>query len=446
MTPPFYTLWIAQFLTNATVHVEHRIGDHSPLTFELDFQLPPRNGSKWRLPQSWAQYAPNADNIAYHYKKLSKHFVHSPISSSNDVTEALSQWSQHVEQAIDLALQDLHHADPSRHPWNGLPNRFKGRCQLPQCNDALPPTSVGGDRPGGYNPPCEIFSLQPKLKVCQVRRLTSLVRSIKACPANRPDRAFNLQLEWNKILTAKGYCKSWGHWILGFEALPYLPEQLPSLDVLDVAVAITRVDCDYACHHEYQMRQQSFKYRMSLDKHDDFSKLTYKLMKSVQTPFLQEVPAQHSIEATFCRSSKGLAVLRLIGDKFPSFTVHAHALFGNASIQILAQDGPRITFKLLQGVIPTKGLLVQEFIASSDEQVFHEFHKFWQPYWQGGPVEDQFTDDCCQAFITELQDTPLPDFPKVPVPLNDVQLWMEAIAELKNHKAIGICAWRHEEL
>ena len=292
----------------------------------------------------------------------------------------------------------------------------------------------------------KIFSAIPKLKVRQVRRLTSLLRNLKACPIDKPHRIADLQLEWNRILNAKGFGKSWKWWILGFEAIPYLPEGLPSVDILDTAIAITRIDSDFACRHEFHLRQQNFKYRMHLDKDHDFSKLTYKLMKDVKTPFLQEVPAQHEVEATLCRSTKGATMLRMLGSKIPSLTIAAQAQFGSATIWINTQNGHDVHFQVVEGTVPTSGLLVQTFIATSDAAIYDEFQKFWRPFWQRDPVEDQFSDDCCQDFLQELQQTSLPDFPKVQIPLDDVQLWMDAIHELKNDKAIGICAWRHEEL
>ena len=437
--------WVAQFLSGATVHVDKRIGDHSPLSLDFNFDLPPQNGFTWKLPQSWARYAPPADDIAFHFNKLDRVYEQIPIASSVDVTCALTQWSQQVEHAIDLSLQNLHRRDSTRHPWNGLPKRFKGRCQQPSCTDNLPPTSIGGDRPGGYNPPCEIFSIIPKMKVRQVRRLTSLMRNLKACSANQPHRVADLEKEWNCILQAKGYGKTWSHWILGFEALPFLPDGLPSLEILDIATAITRIDSDFACQHEYKLRQQSFKYRMQLDKDHDFSKLTYRLMKDVKTPFLQEVPARHETEATLCRSHKGSSILRM-SKPFPQLTVAAQARFGEATIEVLQQHDRDIHFRVVHGTLPTRGRLVQNFIASSDAQIFHEFQKFWKPYWQRDPVEDQFSSETCQDFIQELQATPLPAFPPFRIPLDDARLWMDAISELKNDKAIGICAWRHEEL
>ena len=438
--------WIAQFLQHAKVHTDLRSGDHSPLTFDFDFDAPLQHGFTWKLPQCWAQYAPPPQEIAYHFKNLSQKFVYTPICSSDDVTNSLTTWSARVEESIHLALQHSHRKDPVLHPWNGLPGKFRGRCQKPDCKQDAPPTSVGGDRPGGYNPPCEIFSVLPKLKVRQVRRLTSLLRNIKACPIDKPHRVADLQLEWDKIRRAQGYGKSWEHWILGFEALPYLPIQLPELDILDTAIAITRIDCDYCCKHEYTLRQKSFKYRMKLDKDQDFSKLTHKLMKDVKTPFLQEIPAQHCATATLCRSVKGLSRIKIQADNIPTFTLNAKATFGDAEILLLQQDRCDITFQHVAGKVPTKGLLCQKYVACSDPEFFDEFRKFWSPYWLRDDMDEQFNSQSFQDFSHEVAAIPMPNFPKIRIPLNDVSLWMDAIANLKSGKAIGICAWRHEEL
>ena len=438
--------WVSQYLVSADVLTSHQIGDHSPLILDFNFDIPNENGFSWRLPQCWARFAPAPDKIAFHYHQLKHLYAHNPICSSNDVTDALTQWSSHIEHAIDSAFKELHHHDPVRHPWNGLPKKFKGRCQPPKCNDNAPPTSVGGDRPGGYNPPCEIFSTTPKLKVKQVRRLTSLMRSIKACSNDNPQRTADLIQEWKTILQAKGYGKTWEKWILGFEAMPFVPLGLPDLDILDTAIAITRVDCDHACQHEYTIRKKSFQYRMTLDKHQDFSKLTYRLMKEIKTPFLQEVPGSIECTATLCRSTKGRSCLKLQGNSIPDFTLQAHASFGSAQICVLAQWNDLIQFRIISGDLPTRGTIVQNYTACTDKQIFSEFNKFWSPYWLRDPVEDQFCDECCTDFIQEMHLANLPDFPAIDINLRDVSLWKKAIADLKPGKAIGICAWRHEEL
>ena len=432
-------------LCDVQVCTDHQMGDHSPMVLTFDFDIHTDLGMKWILPQSWAQFSPSSDCIAQNYKALQHQYIPSPISSSKDVAPALEQWSSHVEHAIDVSIRQQHQFDPVRVPWNGLPTKFKGRCTpLKQTQPNV--TTVRGDRPGGYIPPCEIFSELPKLKTRQVRRLMSLMRGLKSTRCDNTARANDLLNEWKRIRSAQGYGKSWEHWILGFEALPYLPCDVPPLDILDTCIAITKIDCDHACHSEHSQRQKSFRYRLSLDEALDFSKLTYKLMRDSGSPQISEVPAVRSANAVLCRSTKGLCKLKIADAAYPSFTLGAEAMFGDAKIFLTNQCENVLTFHCVEGVIPTVGRLVQNFIACSNHDLFHEFNKFWQPYWLRDPHEAQFSDTFCQDFLVEWDDIPFPHFPKIKIPLNDVTLWMDAIRALKPGKAVGSCGWRHEEL
>ena len=248
------------------------------------------------------------------------------------------------------------------------------------------------------------------------------------------------------IRRAKGYGKSWQFWALGFEALPFVPSQLPDCDYLDIAIAITKIDCDFACLQEFERRKKSFRYRMDLDQTEDFSRLTFRLMREPPPATLQEVPAEHSCQASLCRMHKGVKLLKIIDEDVPSFNLHSEATFGPAQITILSQSKEFITFELLHGTLPSCARLSQPFIAMSNSELFSQFHKFWSPYWLRDPHESQFDDRHCAAFFAELEDIPLPHFPTIDIDVGDVELWMKAIHDLKPGKAHGPCGWRHEEL
>lgn len=51
----------------------------------------------------------------------------------------------------------------------------------------------------------------------------------------------------DKKLKAKRFDKSWKHWILGFEAVQFLPLDLPDIDALNLVEQITEHGCTHAC-------------------------------------------------------------------------------------------------------------------------------------------------------------------------------------------------------
>ena len=439
---------MANYLANVSVVQKHDFDAHSPMLLDFDFDVQPVSGITWQLPQSWAPFAPPAELIEKHYNALqqtNKYPVEAP-ASSEDGMHALLTWSKHVEHAVDLAIQEQRSIDPLRFPWTGLPQKFRGRCDVPLAKSAGHRSSVGGDRPGGYVPPCEIFSVAAKLKTKQVRRLMSLYRSLKATSVDDTRKISLLEIEWSKIKRAAGYGRSWSWWILGFEAVPFCPQSLPTCEFLDVAIAVTKVDCDYACHREYRNRQKSFRYRLDLDRELDFGKLSFKIMRGSLSPCLQEVPAQRECEAMLLRAVKGQQVIKILSPTVPPFHVNSVARFGDARIHICSIRERIVQFRVLDGSIPRKGLMSQSFVACDNAGLFQEFHKFWTPYWLKDSYDSQFDDSMSGPFQDLLDETAFPEIPPIHVPVDDVDAWFNTVKELKNGKAHGPCAWRHEEL
>lgn len=105
-------------------------------------------------------------------------------------------------------------------------------------------------------PPSEVFTLKSRLKIRQVRRLKSLLRRFKGLDYIPPHQQFGhpgyaaALNEWKAILSAKGYGNRWSNWILAFEAVGFLPTNLPDMDTLDVVTQITEHDCNCACLEE----------------------------------------------------------------------------------------------------------------------------------------------------------------------------------------------------
>ena len=438
--------WFASFISHVEVNHELKFDAHSPVFIDVDFQLPSEMGIQWKIPQCWAPFAPPKQDIADTFQDCQHKFPQTPIQSNDDVVEALHKWSLHVEHAVHLALKNQHQNDSTRYPWNGLPKKFHGRCSNIQSTTYQPPKPIGNDRRNGYTPAGEVFSLPVKLKCKQLRRLLSFQRALKATVSHDQRKIDLLRTEWRCICRAKGFGRSWLWWIMAFEALPYRPIDIPDYNWLETAVAITKIDCDHAVHQEISNRQKSFRLALQFDKNDDFSRLTYKIVRGANSPSLNEVPACHSCNAALGRLVKGRLYLVIRDSEVPLFHLHSEAFFGDACILINSQDGPVIHFQLKSGALPSHGILKQEFIACSRDKLCKEFSKFWSPFWMRDSYDDQFDVDSCHSFQEEIDLAQLPDFQEIPIDLTDVTLWEKAIHDLKPRKAYGVCGWRHEEL
>lgn len=166
-------------------------------------------------------------------------------------------------------------------------------------------------------PPSEVFTLRSRLKVRQVRRLKSLIRRLKSMSWNPLDNHFDessmaaAQSEWNAILAAKGYGNKWSNWILAFDVVAYLPATVPEMDLIDTVTQITEHDCNCACLEESRCRRNKFLATIQFDQEHDFSKLSYRIIKSKKTPQLADVPICRKAGAKLLRSRVGTTALLL---------------------------------------------------------------------------------------------------------------------------------------
>ena len=442
---------LAQRLKQAFVCQKQDFDSHSPLCFELDVQTKILQPLKWQVPKTWKDFDLQHQNLQQAYQHKSKGFedVIESIVSPETGENALQQWSSIVERSVDQTIRVQHLADPLRHPASDLPKEYWGRCKDCHVQAKSFPKTPKGDKFHGYNPPVECFSINNHHKTRQVRRLKSYQtarRSIlskgEIFDANHTQWG-QLVKEWQVICNARGYGRAWFRWILAFEPVQQVPVYNPSMDLIELCVEITKCDCDASCRQELAQRQKRFAYAVHIDNTENFGTMTYKYMKNLASPKLEEVPYVISQTATLCRSTKGHQQLRI--ENPVSFLCEQQAMFGNAKILLLKQQDCYLTFQILEGVAPAKGLLEQRRITTTAPELFREFENYWRPFWMRDTQHEQWEPEAWECFFDELNNCPIPEM-NVPIVLNDLTIWKKAIKKLKARKAEGVCGWRHEEL
>ena len=434
---------VAELLQDMQVVTDHNFDPHSPLLIQLSLKQENQSMKKWKLPKSWAHFAPQKDLIASCYEPIVfEDFFNEPdFMTASDIECAFLLWSQRVEKAVGSAIRIRHQMDPENQPRKDLHSSFKGRCNFKQISSAPQHTSVKSDRHGGYTPPNEVFSLQSKQKIRQVRRLKTLLRRYKALPlhGNSPTDQANVRdatKEWNCILKASGYGSKWMNWILGFEAIHVLSYNLPDLETLEVATQITQLDCDHTCKKEAKMRVDAFKNRIQVDIQHDFSKVSYKLIRAKETSNLREVPVTKKFNAVLLRSKVGGTSLKIDSDfTIPSF---ASLRLGDATLELVKQCDRRIFFRHADGSLNSQGILEVSFTALTPDEISAEFADFWKPMWQRDTREQQFSGESWTHFHDILRECNFPDIPQTDFPWDDIDRWMKIIAKLPAAKAVGL--------
>lgn len=422
---------------------------HSPLLFDLDLHIQPPQMFRWDTPKSWKVWSLTKEDIDKHYHFDNVDDVILNIHDQHDAESALQQWSHRVECAIDATLQQMHRDDPLTNPQKGLPAAFRGRCNPRKLVPVVHKHAVTQDKNGGYNPPVETFSECSKFKIRQTRRLFSLHKAILNWMSQFDGDISHMPYpqqcegEWQKILRAPGYGKSWTKWILKFPEVHVVPSSQPCADDVFLFAQITKFDSDAFAQQEVSNRQKLFKQKIQIDNSDDFGKMTYRIMRNCHQASLDEVPYDVSSSATLLRSTKGLIKLKVLHPQ--GFLEARHAAFGEAEIFIRSIEHSVFTIEIISGVIPAAALLKQTFVATTPDQIGHLFNEFWSRYWMRDDSHEQFSPDSWEDFLTDMDTISFPDI-HCDVIIDDPDMWYDVIQQLPHGKAEGCCGWRYEEL
>ena len=443
---------IADRILDMSVQPEFQIDVHTPLFVQLDVEQSFNHVTTWRLPKTWAPFAPSRENIAQFYEHIDfDNFFHQKKElSSVDLEQAFLHWSRRVEQAVDRAVAFEHRIDPVRQPRSCLHSSYKGRCSFKSVLQNQHRPVIRSDRHGGYMPPCEILTLRCRLKIRQVRRLKSLCRRYKALPLDSEGSPLQNQClrdaysEWKCILNAKGYGNCWSNWIMAFELVPALSLWLPTFEVLDLVTQITQHDCDHSCRDESRKRALCYKAKIHIDNHDDYGRMSYKIIQAKESSPLSEVPVQKTTHVRLLRSRHGHTALLMDDDiDVPSI---CKLKLEEAEIDFIGQEGRKIFFKHVSDRLPSSGVLTISFVAVTAHEIGDEFSRFWSTMWKRDPRDDQFSESGWRQFENILEETPLPKIPQIAYPFMCVDTWMKLVASLPSGKATGPCGWSNDEL
>eukprot|EP00438_Fugacium_kawagutii_P001979 Skav210047 [mRNA] locus=scaffold706:505896:511097:- [translate_table: standard] len=441
------------FVTGFQVDKSFELESHTPLFIDFDFSIQAQDLEQWRIPKGWAAIIPAGADLAESYSSpfgsnSAEGHQCINVTTQGQVHEALKSWSHACEVSVHKALLKAHFQDSLKAPLKGLPKQYWGRMKCNRCN--VSDSSAPKYASHSYNPPSEVFTIASKHKVKQVRRLRTLAKSMAKLNLEHPDNSSSFRsarLQWIAIREASGYGRSWHRWLLSFECIREVPDDLPTLDQLHDFCQLTELDCQATCQQEANRRAASFKHRIQIDHSDNFAKLTYHLVRGTKTAEVQDIPVYNESIAKLLRNSSGLPrnPRIQITDNVP-FSVFGKATFGTAVVKILSQHNRILEIQVLSGSLPAQGLLCQHTFAVTHHEIFQHFNRFWEPYWcRDNPVE-QFEDDTWESFLQEFDAAGMPQLPPVSIDVGDTSLWQCMIRQLRDGKAAGICGWRHEEL
>ena len=422
---------------------------HSPMV--VTFDLPQQKPSifKWNMPRSWKELHIPDCLVHSNYVKCVKdsELIQNIHDENQGFEENILYWSQLCEKAIGDALKEHHAIDPLNQPLKHLPKAYKGRCIKREKVEVIHQNPVRYASDGGFNPNSVSYSVKSKQKVKQVRRIQSLYRSMDNYfkETNAPpsyDRYLQWKGEWKCICEAKGYGASWPKWLLSFEDVDWVPDNVPRISFLHFVMQITMHDAEHVCAQEQLQRQQSFHLKLKFDRTENFMKNTYKMLRPASFPPVQSVQTTLQTEAKLMRSSKD-CIKVLLQDEI---ILHRdrEIRYGDSQCELLDQKGKVVSLIHTSGVVPVQGCLSQESFAMTPDEIGDAFHEFWAPYWNRDGINDLVSDEPWDNILDIIEQ--IPPKPEFEIKLDDSELLYETVHKLKSNKATGYDGWSAEDL
>ena len=191
---------------------------------------------------------------------------------------------------------------------------------------------------------------------------------------------------------------------------------------------------------EYALRKDRFKLAVQLDSQFGAARQGYAAVRgSCHPPFL-DVPVSRKAEVLKLET-QGPEQCWYVLHHPVDFFENAHATLEDTSCRILEVDFDRV---LLHGCdLPAKGELRQEHTACTPTELDQEFQSYWSPMWERDPAPG-IEPNRWEAALRSVES--LPSLGPVQIDMLSLPLWKQAIQQMADRRATGICGWRPAEL
>ena len=442
--------FVADRIQDMWVGEEHTFADHSPIFARIRTNSQVSGFTRLYVPADWTIFEIDSAIFESSYSRIAEdEFLVSHIRSTSSPQQKMQVWSAVVEKSLHRTLQAMHNKDPIRWPQKGLPPHFRGRCCPPVFRREPVVRSAQHDCTKAFNPTGEPTRLQTLQKVRQTRRLASLFRQYNRklclydCFANFPCQCqTQLHAEWQKILKAQGFGRSWSHWIQSFECIPYVPLTLPDVSLMHLMLQITQYDTNLAVRQEERQRRCAHKHQILIDKTENNGALIFRALRDTDQKVISGMPCPTQCEAKLIRLAKGR--VRLLLTTSVSF-VPGKALYGDLPVTIIRQTDRLVEIDNPTGILALRAMLVQHQYTEQIDKLSVAFFDFWNPMWQRDSTLEASSQTPWESTLREVLGH-IPAQPPVSLRWDDPEIISQTISRMKSHKAPGVDGWRAQEL
>ena len=443
LSPTMTKLW-----RSAKVDTESHLFDaHAPVTFQLQVSLLRPTAQRWRLPVSWADFAPPSALVDKHYIADSHRTVE---LLSLPLADAFERWGHSWEKAVHSALREAHIQDPVQHPVPGLGRQHRGRCRMRQKKTVPLVACSRPGRAGDFNPPWEAVTVVARQRTRQVRRLETYLRNLsshllRGSPATGQH---TLVRQWQAICSAGGYAPNFVQWTLSVAHFQFFPMTSPALEWVRDLLGYVQFDCKAELQLQARRRNSLFKLRVQQDEAVGSKKGFESLRRQAHPPITslpvceeQPLSKSHDVrpgEAAYhCSCPAAFHFAHAVVDD--GLSVEVKAVIPDPDV-----PGTQLLVVSFPDAAPDSCQLRQETAAVTPATLCRKFTESWFPIWNRDSRVDS-TD--VFRWTSFLQNLPAPpEVPDICLDLTDVAVWKKSAATLRAGRATGICGCAVSEI
>ena len=442
------------FLVHIQVDKQKYFSDHDPVicTFELPGNIP--NHQTIKHPATWTVYDPNPEYVSMAFASYAKK-KGLPIDPSDHISftsldEALTQWTNSVENSVDWAIKQQHEEDPEKFPATCLPKKARGRARPNKIVKKPAFTGMKTACHGQYNLTTTTTSILLTQKVRQVRRIQSLYyRLSKLQHIENGFQMHHLQLqrEWKAILESPGYKPSFPVWCAHIPEISMCPIQLPNLEFLHLVVQFAKLECDQLSQKVAATTRKIAKFDTLYASPQTIYAQTAKKVRKVTPDILQQIREQVDIPARLLEDNKGLLTLKVESTCILQKHLPIKYAGREATINDMTHDTVDLYFQDTNEDVPIEGRLQQQQCHTTPEVMASRLDEYWGQFWCRDSSQDcapPDDNDSWTQFQQWLDSTP--QIPPATVVLDDHNIWINALKQMKPKTARGIDSWTVDEL
>lgn len=416
---------LVPFLRDIRVSSQQYFDTHRPVFVEFAFPSQGVFDTRLKQPKSWIELDLEDELFPEAYQQA---------VDTLGTPSTIEEWGHAIEFTADIVFREQQRKNGvSLQRIRGLPKKFRGRCKPATFEKISVKSLTPVTRPGDYSPPGEIYDFATRKKVLHMRRLQSFLRRYQK--QHHMSFRFHDELvaEWDAILRDR----SWGNsFLLWCQTQPELGPPcypLPEFDYVFSLYQLTKFYTDAEVKSNQSHWQQRRQLHQLWDTKQGSAKAFAKMKQNFRPP-VSELLVNVSDSVQIAPAEDGL--VHIFSGCPQLFSMSNLVYLDDIPCSIKSVDSYSLTVLPNAEVDFSKEVcqLTQHCFQHAPQEIFETLNQYWQQFWHHPENPAPLPPD--DFLSTLLQGVPKMEFPEIH--FQDVDLWMQAIRDIKPTAARGV--------